>query len=72
MSTIDLKGMQPGDLVEYQRLSHTLTACGIFLGWHPTDDGQVRLIVRNQPLGMDILVDPRHVTLITRQSETPP
>ena len=71
MSTIDLKGMQPGDLVEYQRLSHTITACGTFLGWHPTGDGQ-RLVVRHQQLGMDILVDPGRVMLITRPSEAPP
>ena len=71
MSTLDLTGMQPGDLVEYQRLSHTITAYGTFQGWHPSDDGQ-RLIVRHQQLGMDILVDPERVMLITRQSEAPP
>lgn len=69
MSTIDLKGIKLGDLVEYQRPSQNTTAHGTFQGWHPTDDGQVRLIVRNQQFGMDILVDPKRVTLITRQRE---
>ena len=71
MGSIDLQGMKPGDLVEYQCLSYASTACGTFQGWHPTDDGQ-RLVVRHQQMGMDILVDPERVMLITRQSEDTP
>ena len=70
MSSIDVQGMKPGDLVEDQRLSYTSTARGTFQGWRPTGDGQ-HLVVRQQPLGMDILVDPERVMLITRQSEAP-
>ena len=72
MSSIDLRGMKPGDLVEYQRLSYHHTARGTFQGWHLTDDGQVRLVVRHQQLGMDIIVDPQRVRLITRPSEDSP
>ena len=71
MSRIDLQGMRPGDLVEYQRLSHTTTARGTFQGWHPTSDGQ-RLVVRNRQLGLDILVKPQRVLVISRQSEASP
>ena len=69
MSSLDLKDIKRGDLVEYQRLSHTTTACGTFQDWYSTSDCQIRLIVRNLELGMDILVDPKQVTLITRQRE---
>lgn len=72
MSRIDLHGMKPGDLVEYQRLSYPSTARGTFQGWHPTNDGQVRPVVRHQQLGMDIIVDPQRVRLITRPSEDCP
>ena len=47
MSGIDLKGLQSGNLVEYQRPSGNHPAHGAFLGWHSTDDGQIRLIARN-------------------------
>ena len=72
MSSLDLHGMQPGDLIEYQRLSYASTARGTFQGWHPTDDGQVRLGVRHQHLGMDVIVDPQRVRLITRQRADSP
>ena len=69
MSSIDLHGLKPGDLVEYQRLSYPSTACGTFQGWHATEDGQVFLVVRHQPLGMDIIVDPQRVRRITRPGQ---
>ena len=50
MSSIDLKGIKPGDLVEYQRPGQNTRARGTFQGWHSTDDGQVRLVVRIQQL----------------------
>ena len=37
MSRIDLKHLQPGDLVEYQQLVAHHTARGTFQRWHSTD-----------------------------------
>jgi hypothetical protein len=69
MNHLDLKGLTRSDLVEYQRPSHTTTACGTFQGWYSTSDGVVRLIARNLELGLDILVDPQRVIDVTLQSE---
>ena len=69
MSSIDLKRLQPGDLVEYQQLVAPYTAQGTFRRWHSTDDGQARLIVRSQEGGIDFSIDPKRVMSITRLSE---
>jgi hypothetical protein len=55
VSSINLKGLNPGDLVEYQQPFSTSTTHGIFQRWHSTDDGQARLIVRSQQLGDRLL-----------------
>ncbi len=72
MSPIDPRGIQPGDLVEYQQPISKTTARGIFQRWHSAADGQTRLIVRSQELGFDISVGPKRVISITRQSEGHP
>ncbi len=69
MSSINLKGLNPGDLVEYQQPRSTHPASGTFQRWHATDDGQARLIVRSQQVGIDCSVDPKRVVSITRPSE---
>ena len=69
MSRIDLKRLQPGDLVEYQQLVANHTARGTFQRWHSTDDGQARLIVRSQQVGIDFSVNPKRVVSITYLSE---
>lgn len=69
MNRIDLKSLQPGDVVEYQQPILTTPARGTFQRWHSTDDGQARLLVHNQPLGMDLSVDPKRVLTITRPGE---
>ena len=69
MNRMDLKNLQPGDVVEYQQPLSTAPALGMFQRWHSIDDGQTRLLVRSQPLGMDLSIDPKHVLTITRPSE---
>jgi hypothetical protein len=69
MSSINLKGLKPGDLVEYQQPLSTSTTQGIFQRWHSTDDDQARLIVRSQQLGIDCSVDPKRVISITHPGE---
>ena len=69
MNRRDLKHLQPGGVVEdHQPLSTTLSR-GTFQHWHSIDDGQTRLLVRSQPLGMDCSMDPRQVLTSTRSSE---
>ena len=69
MNRMDLKKLQPGDVVEYQQPLSTTSSCGTFQRWHSIDDGQTRLLVRSQPLGMDLSIDPRRVLTFTRPGE---
>jgi hypothetical protein len=65
----DLKNLQPGDVVEYQQPLSTTPSRGTFQRWHSIDDGQTRLLVRSQPLGMDLSIDPGRVLTFTRSRE---
>ena len=69
MNRMDLKNLQPGDMVEYQQSLSTTPARGAFQRRHSTDDGQARLLVRSQPLGMALSIDPKRVLTITQPSE---
>ena len=72
MSQIDLKEIRLGDLVEYQRPERLRRTWGTFQGWFSSHDGQVYLIVRSLALGIDLFVDPRQVTAISRQRKGQP
>jgi hypothetical protein len=72
MSTLDLKGIKPGDLAEYQQPASKSPLRGTFQHWHSTADGQARLLVHSHQLGIDIQLNPRRIISITHQSEGSP